>query len=80
MGWHMDDWGWGGWLTMTAGMVAFWAVVAWVVVAAIRAGRPSSPRTPDPEQLLAQRFAAGEIEDDEFHRRLDSLRGAAKAT
>jgi putative membrane protein len=79
MGWHMDDWGWGGWLLMTASMVAFWALVAWVVAAAIRAARPPSPRTSDPERILAERFATGEIDDDEFHRRLDSLRDAAKA-
>jgi putative membrane protein len=80
MGWHMDDWSWGGWLLMTATMVAFWALVAWVVVVAIRATRPPAQHTPDPERTLAQRFAAGEIDDDEYQRRLDALRGAAKAS
>jgi putative membrane protein len=80
MGWHMDDWSWGGWLLMTATMVAFWALVAWVVVVAIRASRPPSQQTPDPERTLAQRFAAGEIDEDEYRRRLDALRGVAKAS
>ena len=79
MGWHTDDWGWGGWLMMTAGMVAFWALVAWVVVAAIRAAQPPSPRSSDPERMLAERCAAGEIDNDEFRRRLESLRDAAEA-
>ncbi len=78
MGWHMDDWSWGGWLMMTAVMVAFWGLVAWVVVVAIRGSRASTRSTPDPERILAERFAAGEINDEEFHRRLDALRGAAK--
>ena len=80
MGWHMDDWSWGGWLLMTAAMVAFWALVAWVVVVAIRASRPPTQLTTDPERTLAQRFAAGEINEDEYQRRLDVLRGAAKAS
>ena len=80
MGWHMDDWSWGGWLLMTAAMFAFWAIVAWLIVLAIRASRPPAPQTPDPERILAQRFAAGEIDEDEYHRRLEALRGATKAT
>ena len=80
MGWHMDDWSWGGWLLMTATMVVFWALVAWVVVVAIRASRPPTQHIPDPERILAQRFAAGEIDEDEYQRRLDALRGAAKAS
>ena len=80
MGWHMDDWSWGGWLLMAASMIAFWALVALVVVVAIRATRPSTPPAPDPERTLAQRFAAGEIDEDEYQRRLDALRGAAKAS
>jgi putative membrane protein len=30
---------------------------------------------PTPEQLLAERFARGEIDEDEYRRRLDTLRG-----
>lgn len=78
MGWHMDDWSWGGWVVMAAAMVAFWALVAWVVVVAIRASRPPAQYTPDPERTLAQRFAAGEIDQDEYQQRLAALRGAAK--
>ena len=76
MGWHMDDWSW-GWLLMTATMVAFWALVAWVVVVAIRASRSPTAATrsgtdPRPE------FAAGEIDEHEYQRHLDALRSAAK--
>jgi uncharacterized membrane protein len=37
---------------------------------------PSSDRGPDPELLLAQRFAAGEIDSAEFLARRAVLRGA----
>jgi putative membrane protein len=76
----MGDWSWGGWLLMTATVVAFWAFVAWVVVVMIRASRPPAAHAPDPERILAERFAVGEIDDDEYCRRLDALRGAGKAS
>ena len=50
------------------------------MVVAIRASRPPTPHTPDPERILAERLAAGEIDEDEYHRRLDALRGVAKAS
>ena len=75
MRWHMDDWTWTGWLTMTLVMVAFAGLLAWAVVVAVRSARPSPP-VRDPERILAERFAAGEMDDDEYRRRLDTLRGA----
>ncbi|MFD8308368.1 SHOCT domain-containing protein [Streptomyces sp. NPDC059690] len=41
---------------------------------------PSSPPTgpaSTAEQLLAERFARGEIDEDEYHRRLSVLRGGS---
>jgi putative membrane protein len=75
----MDDWPWGGWVLMTITMVAFWALVAGLVVFAIRASRPPAPHTSNPERVLAGRFASGEIDEDEFDRRLDALRASAKS-
>jgi len=37
------------------------------------AGHASPP--PTAEELLAQRYARGEIDTDEYHSRLDTLRG-----
>jgi putative membrane protein len=34
------------------------------------------PDRADPEQTLAERFAAGEIDEEEYHRRLETLRSA----
>jgi len=71
--------GWGGWLVMVAMMVVFWGAVAWVIVTLIRQnGSRSLPQAssgPDPLRLLEERFARGEIDDEEYKRRRDVLRG-----
>ena len=67
-------WGWGGWLLMTLVMIVFWAAVITAVVLAVRyvAGSRHPGATPGPsgparaEDLLAERFARGEIDDDEI--------------
>ena len=79
--WHDGDWGTGAWLAMSLMMLLFWggliALVVWL--ARIGAGRNrvdkiSLPATPD--EVLAERFARGEIDEDEFTRRRAVLRGA----
>jgi putative membrane protein len=80
--WYGDGWGWPGWLLMAAVMVVFWAVVITLVVLAVRyltadrAARPAPPAsTPNrAEDLLAERFARGEIDDEEYRRRLTLVR------
>jgi len=56
----------------------FWAVIILAGVALIRhltaGNRTVEFRTrPTPEQLLAERFARGEIDEQEYHQRLDML-------
>lgn len=68
--WHGSGW---GWFAMTVLMIAFWGVIVWAVVALARGERPRVSTT-DPETLLARRFAAGEIDEDEYRSRLDILR------
>jgi Short C-terminal domain len=53
-------------------------VVACLAFVVIRASRSPAVHARDPEQILAERLAAGEIDEDEYRRRLDALRGAAK--
>ncbi|MDQ2790907.1 MAG: hypothetical protein DLM60_04070 [Pseudonocardiales bacterium] len=68
--------GW-GYALMTASMVLFWALVIFGVVALVRyLGRGEGPTAsrPTPEQVLAERFARGDIDEQEYHRRLDALR------
>ncbi|QIV82413.1 MULTISPECIES: SHOCT domain-containing protein [Mycobacteriaceae] len=75
-------WGWGGWILMGAVMVLLSAVLITAVVLAVRylAGsdtqrnRADSVASPRPEGVLAQRFARGDIDEDEFRRRLTLLR------
>lgn len=73
MGHYDGGWGSGDWIAMVVMMVAFWGVVAALVVWAVRALRPA-PHAP--ERVLADRFARGEIDDDEYRRRRDALVGS----
>lgn len=71
----MMDWSWnaGASWWMTIAMVVFWGLVAWVVVTlARRPGSDGGSRTA--EDVLAERYARGEIDDEEYHRRLAALR------
>jgi putative membrane protein len=77
-GWHQQSWGPGAWILMVVGMVFFWSLVAMVIVLVARHfGSSSSVSAPtaDPhEELLRARFAHGEIDEDEFSKRLSFLR------
>lgn len=71
--------GW-GYALMTISMVLFWALVIFGVVALLRffTGVDQSSTTRlTPEQLLADRFARGEIDEQEYHHRLAVLRGGS---
>jgi len=78
------DWGWGAWLVMSVMMVLFWGLVIAGIVVLIRyltgsgqAGPPvsSSDRArPSAEELLDERFARDEIDQDEYARRRELLR------
>ena len=81
MWWNGGGIGWAGWLAMALTMVAFSALLVVSAVAVWRAvtrdvgrGADASVRTPD--RLLDERFARGEIDEDEYLRRRDVLRSA----
>ena len=80
MMWWNDGLGWGGWIVMTLTMVAFWSLVVFGVIAIFRGDRErrsvQPPREGDPQQILDERFALGEIDRDEYEARLDVLRAA----
>ena len=69
MGW-VGDVGWAGWTVMAVCMLAFWAVVFYLMAAVFRTDRASGPARPeheaDPLQVLDERFARGDIDSDEF--------------
>ena len=82
----MMDWGgWGWWwVLMPLMMVAFWGLVAWVVITVVRGNQTDSTRSDQQvppagpeksaEQMLAERFARGEIDAAEYNRAVDVLR------
>ncbi|HCB06516.1 MAG TPA: SHOCT domain-containing protein [Nocardioides sp.] len=78
MGWYHDGLGWGGWLVMLLGMVAFWGLVVWAVVVLFRDthSEDARPTHHDPLATLDERFARGEIDETEYQARADVLRAA----
>jgi len=80
MMWYGSNGGWGGWLLMTIAMVLFWALIITAVVLIVRyliSQRPtdiSAGSALRPEEVPADRYARGEIDDDEYRRRLALLR------
>ncbi len=74
---YMHNFGWGWWLVMSIGMVAFWALVIYGIVWLIRGGQNVQQRVePSPEsprQILERRLAAGEISIEEYRRLLETL-------
>lgn len=81
MWWGHGDWGWGGWLAMSLTMLLFWGLVIWAVITVVRTLSSSEVRMRDtresitPENILAERFARGEIDETEYWRRRDALQG-----
>jgi putative membrane protein len=69
----MNGWGYG---LMTISMVLFWALIILGIVALIRyigrAGQVATAR-PTPQQLLDERLARGEIDEEEYRRRMDVM-------
>lgn len=71
-GWNMTGWGW-GWMSLFP--VLFVIAVALVVrllMSGSGLGR-TSEREDSAHEVLRHRFAAGEIDEDEFNRRRASL-------
>jgi putative membrane protein len=76
--WYMHDIGWGWWLLGSLGMVAFWGLVIWAIVALVRGDRSATeePRDSDrPLDILQRRLARGEISVAEYEELRDSLMG-----
>ena len=81
--------GW-GYALMTVSMILFWGAVIFGIVLLVRyfgrSGQPpgappqSAESPPSPERLLAERFARGEINEDEYRQRLAVLRGEGQRT
>lgn len=82
MGYYGDDMGWGGWLVMSLSFVMFWGLLIALVVWLVRSFRADTSRDnqgPPPtagsraDEVLAERFARGEIDAEEFTQRRELL-------
>lgn len=73
--------GWGSGLIGLVGMLAFWVLVAGLIVYAVRAFGHTVPATAVPRPatadralaVLRERFARGEVDVDEYQRRQRAL-------
>ena len=67
---HSSEWGW----VMMAG---WWLILIVAIVLLVRGPltrRADEPAGPNAEAILAERFARGDIDADEYHGRLAALR------
>ena len=80
MWWDEGGWGSGQWLLMTLMMLIFWGALIAFGVWAVRsftkdnppAAQPTPPTAPiasHADEVLAERFARGEIDENEYTRR-----------
>ncbi len=75
--------GW-GYLLMAASTLLFWTLLIFAGVTVFRAVQrpagpgPGAPPPPPmtPEQILGDRLACGDIDEDEYRRRLETLHAA----
>jgi putative membrane protein len=79
MGWYDGSFSWAGWLVMTVLMLAFWALLIFGGLAVFRSmrrdDRPDSRQDgpSDAQRLLDERFARGELDEDDYTRRRELL-------
>jgi putative membrane protein len=81
-GWMMGNgWGWAGWTMMAVVMVLFWGGLIAAIILGVRylAGSSNTAATPPrygpprPDDILAERFARGDIDEDEYRQRIKAL-------
>jgi putative membrane protein len=79
MGWY-HGWGWGGWLGMSLTMVVVWGLVLAAIVLIFKPDRAekgdAATAQQGPGQILAERYARGEIDEAEYLSRMDVLGNA----
>ena len=88
MGYYGNGMGWGGWLAMSLSFVVFWGLLIALVVWLVRSFRHDSAtgssngsaRANRADEVLAERFARGEIDDEEFNRRRELLHSSRSSS
>jgi len=77
MFWYDHDMGWWGYAGMGIGVILVWGLLIAGIIALvvfISGDRKTPDAPPSPEQVLAARFARGEITETEYRDRLAVLR------
>lgn len=79
------DMGWWSYAGMGVGMVVFWSAVLFGIIVTVMyvfRDRPSmtppSPQSPPAEEILAARFARGEIDETDYEQRIALLRAQSR--
>jgi putative membrane protein len=76
--WNHGGWGAGDWLAMSFMMILFWGLlVLWLVRSnrrdLVRTDRPTGDPAQRADEVLAERFARGEIDENELPKRRQVL-------
>lgn len=74
--WSHGNWSWALWLAMSFSMALFWGLAIWVLLSVFRRDTGATRRDRPAERILAERFARGEVDEDEYRRRVEALREA----
>lgn len=83
MYWYGTGMGGWGYVLMALSMLLFWGLIIGAIVALVRflGGAGATGRAParqkGPEEILAERFARGEIDEEEYRRRIAVVRHPA---
>lgn len=75
MGYGGMGWMWLWWLLILIGVPALVVGILWLVRTGGDRGRASGPRMSTARQILDERFARGEIDEEEYRRRRRELDG-----
>ena len=66
----------GGYVLLAVGTLVFWGLAVLAAVATVRyLGGRDRARAGSPEEVLATRFAQGELDETEYRNRLETLHG-----
>ena len=86
MGYYGDGMGWGAWLAMSLSFIVFWGLLIALVVWLVRTFRADTTGVTQgqppavggrADEVLAERFARGEIDAEEFTQRRAVLHSAS---
>ncbi len=83
MDWGNGAWSAGDWVAMSTMMVLFWGVLVAAVVWTVRMARSDRGQSGPADRadvLLAERFAMGEIDSEEYIRGRELLHGRGSST